>query len=462
MTNEKLSTSNMKNILLVAYYFPPNTAVGGIRIVNFVKYLPSFSWNPYVLTIQERYIEEVDPSRLNCIKAERIFRTVKLSSFVSWTYLKLKKVCISIVKRKPAASYGVATRDADKKNNSSRPESVFQKLKRFIASFLVLPDGERGWVLPAVLRAVREIKRKNISCIVTSGPPHSAHLIGYLVKMITGVKWVVDFRDPWVIDGSKPLLVTTDSSMKLDRWLEKKVVQKADLIIANTENLLSALKKKHKNQSSRKFICIPNGFDKGIFEKMDHLKKYDKFTIIYTGTLYYGRTPEPVFQALKELIQDGDISSRDICVKLVGHCKQVNEYPTAEMIDNYNLGSVAEVLEQVPYAEALAMVKQSHLALLLAIGQPLSIPGKAYEYMGSGTRILTLTEAGATADLIRSTGAGGIFDSADVEGIKHFIYQSMKNRNSLTQNDTSHILEKFDRKFLTQKLADELERICTL
>jgi glycosyltransferase involved in cell wall biosynthesis len=462
MTNEKFSPSTIKNVLLVAYYFPPNTAVGGIRIVNCVKYLPSFDWNPYVLTIHERYIEEVDPSRLDCIEADRIFRTCKLSSFASWTYLKLKKVYISIVKRNPAASYGVATRDADEKNDSSRPESVFQKLKRFIASLLVLPDGERGWVLPAALRAVREIRRNNISCIVTSGPPHSAHLIGYLVEMITGVKWVVDFRDPWVIDGSKPLLVTTDSSMKLDRWLEKKVIQKADLIIANTENLQNTLKKEHKNQPSRKFLCIPNGFDEGIFQKMDHLKKYDKFTIIYTGTLYYGRTPEPVFQALKELIQDGDISSRDICVKLVGHCKQVNRYPTAKMIENYNLGSVAEVLEPVPYAEALAMVKQSHLALLLAIEQPLSIPAKAYEYMGSGTRILTLTEAGATADLVRSTGTGVVFDPSDVEGIKHFILQSMKNPDSLTQNDTSHILNKFDRKFLTQKLADELDRICTL
>jgi glycosyltransferase involved in cell wall biosynthesis len=451
----------MKNILLVAYYFPPDTAVGGIRIINFVKYLPSFGWNPYVLTIQERYIDELDPSRLKGIETDRIFRTVKLSSFASWAYLKLKKVYITI-KRKPAASCNAATYETAEKNNFSRPELVFQKIKRFIASLLVLPDGERGWVLPAVLRAVREIKRKNISCVVTSGPPHSAHLIGYLVEMITGVKWIADFRDPWVIDGSKPLLVTTDSSIKLDRLLEKKVVQRADLIIANTENLQNALKKEHKNQPSGKFVYIPNGFDKGIFQEMDHMKKYDKFTLIYTGTLYYGRTPEPVFRALKALIQDGDISSREVCVKLVGNCKQVNGYPTAKMIENYNLGSVVEVLEQVPYAEALAMVKQSHLALLLAIGQPLSIPGKAYEYMGSGTRILTLTEAGATADLIRSTGTGSVFDPSDVEGIKHFILQSMKNRDSLLQNDSSHILNKFDRKFLTQKLADELDRVCTL
>jgi len=452
----------MKNILLVAYYFPPDTAVGGLRIVNFVKHLPSFGWNPYVLTIQERYITEVDPGRLKDLEAERIFRTGKLPSFVSWTYLTLKKVYMSIAKTSPTTSRGADTRDTHEKNNSSRPESAFQKIKRFIVSFLVMPDGERGWVLPATLRAVREIRRKNISCIVTSGPPHSTHLIGYLVKMMTGVKWVVDFRDPWIIDAPKKLFVTTDSSMKVESWLEKKVVQKTDLIITNTENLQSALKNKHKKQPTRKFSCIPNGFDKGIYQKMDHLKKYEKFTITYTGTLYYHRTPEPMFQALKELIQDGDISPRDICFKLVGNCKQMNGYPTAKMIDNYSLGSVVEVLEPVPYTEALAMVKQSHLALLLANEQPLQIPAKAYDYMGSGTKILALTEAGATADLIRSTGTGAVFDPSDVKGIKHFIHQLMSNGSSLIQNDTSHILNKFDRKSLIQKLADDLNRICTL
>ena len=208
---------------------------------------------------------------------------------------------------------------------------------------------------------MREIKHEKIDYIFTTCPPYSVHLIGLLLKMITGVKWIADFRDPWMTTGSKRTYPTCLLSLKIERWLEKMVIQKSDMVTFNVERLKEEYKKKYNSQPSAKFVYIPNGFDPALFSRYKSLEKYDKFTLTYTGSLYVGRTPEPIFKAVKMLVEDGRIDIQKVRIKLIGSCKNIDGAPTSRLIDYYSLEKVVETLDTVPYSDALEIVKRAIL-----------------------------------------------------------------------------------------------------
>jgi hypothetical protein len=259
--------------------------------------------------------------------------------------------------------------------------------------------------------------------------------------------------------GSKKLYFTCAVSLGIERWLEWRVVQKADLVVANTEMLSEAFRKAYGSRLPDRFVCITNGFDGGFFSNFGHVEKAELFTIIYTGTLYFGRTPEPVFQAVHELIQEGRIDARSIRIRLVGQCQVINGRPVEGIIHGYQLHGVVEVLESVSYIRSIEMVKQSHLALLLAPNQPFQIPAKAYDYMGTGTKILALAESGATSDLVYSTGVGEAFRPSDIAGIKEFVLRSMHPTSGLGQAQMRSVVSDYEVSSITRRLAQHLDRL---
>jgi Glycosyl transferase 4-like domain len=447
-----------KKILLISYYFPPNAEVGGLRIANFVRRLPRFGWDPYVLTIKDRYIENIDPEKLNIMGPVKIIKAGFLPN-LSDVYLDVKKTMQRLRPRPVPSGNRLQAPDRSLGLNGQAAESLSGRLRRYALSFLMLPDSQRRWIWPAVVKAVCLIRRERVDAILTSCPPYSAHLVGLLTKQITGVQWIADFRDPWMASSSKALYSTCAASLKIERWLEGCVVRKADLVLANTQMLRDAFRKKYGACPPEHFSCITNGFDGEFFSDFENLEKEKLFTVTYAGTLYLGRTPEPIFRAVHELIMDGCIAPEAVCIRLVGHCAVIDGRPIEEIIERYHLGGVVEVLEPVSYTKAIEMVKRSHLALLLAPNQPYQIPAKVYDYMGTKTRVLALAEEGATSDLIRSTGIGGVFRPGDIAGIKDFINASFISRNA-GAGLTHETVNRFEINSLTRDLVDYLDLIC--
>lgn len=411
-----------KKILLVSYHFPPSPAVGGVRIFNFAKNLPAFGFGTSVLTIDDRYLETLDKSRLEEIKGLNVVKTLKTPK-LSRAYTGLKRLV-----RKNAHEKNGAASPAPSISRGAAQEGLGKRLRRYAKSFLTLPDGERNWVLPAVLSGLRIIRRDGIDCVLTSCPPYSVHLIGLYLKALTGVGWIADFRDPWMTTGSKRLYQTCALSLGIERWIEGQVVKRSDMVLFNTSNLRDAYRKRYASEPERKFVYAPNGFDPAAFSGYRGLERFAEFTITYTGSLYLGRTPEPVFAAIKLLIDEGRIRPRDLRVKLIGNCRSIGGAAAQTVIDSYGLASVVEVSDAVPYSTAVEIISRSHLALLLAPDQPYQIPAKVYDYIGAGAGILAIAEKGATADFVDSTGAGRAFSPSDIEGIKGFIYASFSDR----------------------------------
>jgi len=445
------SKNPRRHILLITYHFPPSSAVGGMRMANFAKWLSSFGWEPQVLTIQDKNIEYLDPERLRDVEGVRIHKVGVMPTMAAM-YAAIKTRLLRSVKDTSPSETWLSPLSG----NASR-ETLTRRIRRYLLSFLVFPDLERGWIPSATLAAIRQIRRDRIEWMVTSCPPYSVHLIGLAVKIVTKTRWVADFRDPWMTTGSKQTYPTCALSIRLESWLEKKVIEKADLVLFNVARLRNAYRERYAHVPGEKFVFIPNGIAPRVLSKETPAAKYETFTLSYTGSLYVGRSPEPVFQAISRLIQEGKTNTGAVRIKLVGHCRTVDGVPIASLIHKYGLESSVEVCDPLPYTEALEIVRRSHLALLFAPHLPYQIPAKVYDYLGTGSRILAIAEEGGSADLIRDTGAGRAFPSEDVEGIKRFIYEEMASQRSMNGN-YSDALARFDVRRITEELARNLER----
>lgn len=447
----------MKKLLIITYHFPPDNAVGGLRWAKFSRYLPKFGWKPYVLTVKDEYREQFDLKRADDVVGMQIYKTRELPT-VDQVYQQIKKI-YRTVKKSPAKSDIAVPGAAQQKQGH---EGVFKKIKRHLISLIImLPDQKKSWLIPAYLKALRLIKSEGITHIVTSSPHHSTHLIGLLLKKTVRVQWVADFRDPWtdVADFKAPSIRSKLGDL-IEGWMENSVVRNSDLTLVTTEAVERIFRRKYGDKLKNRFLYIPNAIFTEKFNKYREQDKYETFTITYTGTLYGNRSPEPVFRAVKELTEEGRIDRGKLKIKLLGNCRNVCGVPTTNIVKAFGLEDIVEILDPVPFEKAVEVMCKSHLLLLLAPNQPLQIPAKVYDYMGSGTDILNIAEMeSATADLVKSTGAGYSLTHDDNEGIKDCIIESMRSAASTKMNASSDRLKDFDIMNLTNRLADKLSSL---
>lgn len=449
-----------RKILLISYHFPPSAEVGGQRIANFAKRLSGLGWDPYVLTVKDRHIESLDRGRASCIPGEKVFKAGEALSVVR-IYLALKGAARAFFRDRAPSPKAASAADSRPDANGRRSETVRARLRRYILAFLSLPDMHRSWLVPATIRAVRIIRQEKIDCILTSCPPYTVQLVGLLAKWVTGVTWVADFRDPWMTAGAKSLYATCAASLWIERRLERAVLRNAELVVANTPALCQAFRDASASIPTARFAYIPNGYDREFLSKARSMPKEPVFSLVYTGSLYFGRTPEPVLRAIRELLDEGRMDLGNIRVRLVGHCRHVEGEPIGDVIGRHGLGGVVETQDPVPYSEAIELIARSHVALVLAPDQPYQVPAKVYDYMGIGTRVLALAREGATANLIRETNIGGVFEPQDVEGIKNFIATAYRERGEDALPVIRGRLKQFDLDSVAARLAAELDGVLT-
>jgi glycosyltransferase involved in cell wall biosynthesis len=450
----------MKKILFISYHFPPDNAVGALRIVRFSRYLPSFGWEPLVLTLKDRYRDRLGAG-MKDVEHVTVVQTITLPRMKD-IYLRIRDIGSGLFRGKNRIQPKEAHIFFQQKTDEQKNETFFQKVKRYgISLFIFLPDQSKNWVIPALLRAVYEIKRKKIECAFTSGPPHSVHLIGLLAKKMTGTAWVADFRDPWIDSlHDRPASTRSALSDRIERWMEKQVIRNADKVLTTTKALREVFLKKYPMVSRDKFIYVPNGIDRDKIPLEPPSEKYPKYTITYAGTLYEGRSPVPVFEAIRNLIAQGRIGPDEICLKLVGNCDLIDGRATADVVEEYGLQNVVEVSGHVPYDKAIQVMRNSHLLLLIVpSNHDLCIPAKVYDYFGVEAKILAVTEYGATFDLINETGAGRCFSPGDIDGISECLYEFMKNGNQESSKLDPSRYRQFDAKQITQRLAEALSAV---
>jgi glycosyltransferase involved in cell wall biosynthesis len=446
-----------KKILFISYHYPPSTAIGGMRIYGNSKYLARFGWAIYILTVKNKHIQEFDYERGSDdrrIEVHRVFNMPKISTILLNAIKKIKSN-----KKLDESGKG----NGSEINNSGKliiqnDEQVIDKIKRILDSFLLLPDENRNWIIPAVLRAASVIQKNNIEVLFTTAPPFSSSLIGLLLKKMFNIKWIADFRDPWIKPFNKILYPTCQLSVAIENFLENAVIRNADLVVTTTPILNKEYKKIFIKEKENKFIYLPNGYDKEFYDNVINEKKYKQFTISYTGTLYYGRSPEPIFKALKLIREKNENIFSMIKFKLVGDCTYSDGIKTIDLVNKYSLEDVVAVDPNVSFSESIEINKKSHMGLVLAPDQKYQIPAKIYDLIGTKTTVLAITGEGATKELVEKYGIGKCFEGHEIHNIARFITEEMKTKNTLKINwsEVSNIFEKSN---IIKKLSTELEGI---
>ena len=356
-------------ILLIAYHFPPSSAVGGLRAANFARCLRAFGWEPHVLTIRDRDMAQIDRSRERWLDGITIHHAAVLPTIEGLYSAAIRRWRRNRRLTLPSAAGPVATASP----NGKRTETLKQRVKRYILSMLALPDRERGWLPTAVIGAVTRIRRHRMGWIMTSCPPYSVHVVGVIVKRLTGVKWIADFRDPWMTTGSKRLFPTSALSLAIERWLERRVIERADLVVFNVERLRNAYRDRYRTVPRGKLVFIPNAVSSRAVPDRTAAPKYDRFTLTYTGSLYLGRSPEPVFKALATLIAEGRLAPNGARLVLAGQCDNIEGVPTLTVAGAYGLENMVEVQGTVSYEAAMensaSPVTQEYAGKMMALGE---------------------------------------------------------------------------------------------
>lgn len=441
----------MKRVLMIHYNFPPDGLVGGQITAKFAKYLPACGWEPIGLTVRERHIGRLDRTTLRDVAGCRVYRT-SVAPHPFTMYRQLRRAFRRDKSPRPSAR-GRGARGA--------VGGLLARLRRFVDSLLSIPDEHLGWLWFAVPVGRRAIARERIDTIFSSGPPFTNHVVALILKRLTGRRWVACFEDPWM--EVKPCLhpeSVTDVSIRLETWLERRIVTKANAVVCLTEPHRASLARRYPEAAARLHV-IPNGYDPDDFPRPSEppaAASERPFTIVYAGTLYYDRTPRHLFQAVRALIDAGKVRPGEIRVDLYGACDVAQGRPVRELIVETNLEEVARIHGLVSREAALAAMTAADVVVLFAHGWVLAIPSKTYEYFRARKNIVALAPEGATADVVRRSGAGVVVAPHDVGTIATalFHYFERHRAGTLQFDGDPAWMRQFERPALTRRLAELL------
>ncbi|OUS01099.1 glycosyl transferase family 1 [Flavobacteriales bacterium 33_180_T64] len=422
----------MKKALIITYYWPPAGGPGVQRWLKFVKYLPEFGVEPIVYCPENPSYPIVDNSLLKEIPEGVKIITQPISEPYRFANILSSKSSKQI-------SSGVIPKQ--------KKQSLIQRLMLYVRGNFFIPDARKNWVKPSVNYLLEYIKTNTIDTIITTGPPHSLHLIGLQLKQQLGVKWLADFRDPWTTIGYHKQLKLSKSSQKKHKDFESKVLQTADEIIVTSENTKQEFLLKTKQPIS----VITNGYDR------HHVQKPEKdkcFSLAHIGSLLSERNPIQLWEALQELIHEHDNFRSTFQLKLIG----VVSEDVLQTLKTYELDPYINNMGYVSHEEAIKAQLESRVLLLVEIDSKdtkVIIPGKLFEYMASSTPIVAVgPQASDVETILKTTNTGHYFYYNEKERIKSQIlsYFEAYKSNSLVVNAIG--LEKYSRKSLTKTLSE--------
>jgi glycosyltransferase involved in cell wall biosynthesis len=430
-----------KKILIVTYYWPPSGGSGVQRWLKFVKYLHRAGWEPMVFTPENPSFTTQDASLLKDVPA-----SVEVLRFPIWEPYELFGKLAAFVTGKRIAQTDFV---------STGRQSFFQRISTWIRGNLFIPDPRIFWVRPSVKFLSDLVLSNQINTIITTGPPHSIHLIGLrLKKKFPSVRWVADFRDPW---SDWDLL----STLSLTRWawarhrkLERRVLQQADRVITIAPFHIKRLEL----LGGRPVELITNGFDD---EDFAHLQKTrtSHFVIRHIGVVDELRDPRPFLEALNSLLATRTALRSVVRVEFIGN---VNQALVQWVEGDPLLASVTSFRRYLPHNELLGVYASTDLLLLVlahtAIA-PGNLPGKFFEYLASGTPILAVgPPQGDASAILQEAKAGAIFEREDKQGMVGFIDQAVQVWQEGGGHQPSQAAA-YSRKNLTDKLVRLLESI---
>jgi len=419
-------------VLILTYYFPPAGGSGVQRWLKFVKYLPEFGIEPVVYTVENANYPIQDKSLVNEIPEgieilkQPIFEPNKM---------------LSVFGKKDNQSAGFLDKNP----------SFFGQVAQYVRANYFIPDARKYWIKPSTEYLTKYLKNNIIDIVITTGPPHSVHLIGLALKKELNIKWIADFRDPWTDIDYFHQLPLTKKAIKKHHQLEQEVLKSADTVLVVGKTMQKTYLAFNKNTQ-----VITNGFDNSNESELISLD--EKFSFVHIGMLNSDRNHVMLWKILSEISKENNEFSTDLEIKLIGKV-------CAEAIKNITDFGLDENLKQIDYVthnEVISYQKSAQVLLLLINNVPSAkgiITGKIFEYLQAKRPILAIAPTkGDLAEIIKNTNSGFCIDFDDEKNLKKTIltmYQQFKND---TFAISSKNIAQYHRKELTKNLVTLLKK----
>jgi glycosyltransferase involved in cell wall biosynthesis len=425
----------LKKVLIITYYWPPAGGPGVQRWLKFVKYLPGFGIEPIVYIPENPTYPLLDEGLLNEISPD-----------------------VTILKNRIIEPYGWASafsKSSTKKISSGiiphkRKQSFLQRIMLWVRGNLFIPDARVLWVKPSVSYLSKYIVENGIDTIITTGPPHSLHLIGLKIKEKHNVKWIADFRDPWTTIGYHKALKLSSFAAQKHRTLEKQVLTTADTILVTSPTT----KQEFQVLTTKPIAVITNGYD---VEAIPKQTLDEKFTIAHIGSFLSERNPRILWKAFSELIAENTDFETHFQLKLIGAVSR----EVLDAIEEFRLSGYVNNMGYVSHKDAVAEQRKSQVLLLVEIDSEETkciIPGKLFEYMVSERPIIAIgPEEADFSSIIKTTNTGVFITYDDKDKLKDSIslYFNQYLQGNLKANAIG--LQQYSRKNLTGQLAQLLK-----
>lgn len=421
MVNEPVPS---RNILVIAYYFPPMGLSGVQRTLKFVKYLPEFGWKPTVLTVTPTGYFAQDPTLLEELEG----RDVEIARAGSLDPNRLFK------------HRGVV----------KMPSERNLRMLTFLSDSLFIPDNKIGWRRKAMAAASELFSRIKFDVIFATAPPFTDFLIGVDLHEKFHVPLVLDYRDPWHMFPFKYF------PTPYHRWrhsmLEQNVLKASSRIITTNRRVKELILKEYEFLRYKDIVIIPQGYDPADIPQELPRERNGKFIVTHAGVFSGDRTPKYFLRALKKIIADQPDLAGSIEARFVG----IVQDNFRKLVKTLGLDSNVVITGYLPHRGSIREIQLADM-LWLMLPNDVQSPGKLYEYIGARKPILACAPEGFIRQTVLETGAGVAVDPDDVNGIAAAILDMYQMyREGRLPQIRDEVAQKYDRVFLTNELSKVL------
>ena len=425
--------SSKKKVLIITYYWPPSGGSGVQRWLKFSKYLRDFNIEPIIYTvdnpsypIKDTSLESEIPLDLEVLK-QPIFEP---NYFLSIFGNNKKKESAGFLNPNP---------------------TLLGRFFQYVRANYFIPDARKFWIKPSVKFLSNYLKNNEIDVVITTGPPHSMHIIGLVLKDKFKIKWISDFRDPWTeIDYFQQLPLTKKANKK-HHQLEQEVLEKSDMVIVVGETMKKKFLKHNHN-----IEVLTNGFDS--YENSLTIELDSNFSITHVGSMNTDRNPTILWEVLYEISSENIDFKNNLRIKFIGKIDDT----VIQDIQVFNPKNIV----RIPYLdhEEVRKYQASSQVLLLSINQVPNakgiITGKIFEYLQAKRPILGIgPEDGDAAAILKKTNAGNIVGFNNKIELKAAVLKLYKDFKEERLFVKSINIEQFHRKNITRQLAQVIKKV---
>lgn len=405
-------------ILLITQAFPPEPLVGALRSGNVARAYRDAGYRVIVVTATTAG----EPPGLREWLPGVDVHTVSLGP----RYRERLTRVLRRLQLRPSAFF---SRNGSTSSAGLEPKDPAPGgLRALLLSLVWIPDDELRFVLPAYKVARRLLRVNGVDLVYTSAPSHSTNLVGLLLRRLHRCRWCAEFRDPWAYANGAAL---TPFVQRANEYLERLCITTADDLVTVTD-MTADLYRRRLGAGADKVLVVRNGIP--VMNERSSRPADAPFRIVYSGSIYGGRDPRAFLQAVAAVSRETEV--RLIVDIFVGEARSAGEVSLEVYIDKLGIGNIVNVRDWVPHAEIQRVLQESDLLLLLAQRQPLQVPNKLYEYLGTRVPILAVAdEDGETARMLRQVGGHYLVAHDDVEEIAGALRQAIRCRGVSTSGN---------------------------